>query len=62
MLSSRIDANANETQIDSARKFGFLMEKGHFYGCSKNKDPKTQWLKTQKQRPLNDLDTGSHTL
>ena len=42
MLSSRIDANANETQIDSARKFGFLMEKGHFYGCSKNKDPKTQ--------------------
>ena len=40
MLSSRIDANANDTQIDYDGKFGFLMEKGHFYGCSKNIDLK----------------------
>ena len=40
MLSSRIDANANDTQIAYDRKFGFLMKKGHFYGCSKNIDLK----------------------
>lgn len=53
MLSSRIDANANDTQIDYDRKFGFLMKKGHFYGCSKNIDlQKNNDLRPKNKDPL----------